>query len=211
MRPRLTSIASKASLFTPFNSTRQSSATTAKMSTTTESSTIESSTISKITEKDKEITHNDGPVKVGPTAQAQEHVGETPSSRNISDIAQGERKISGNDTQAPGDPATTAQSMATSGPSNIHTATNGTNGEPHIGKLDSSTIPKNTTAKQNISGKEQPLQGGPTAQAQNHAGDNITSETLHDIAEGEKMITGGGRVKGGPTGTTQSELGKSRD
>lgn len=52
--------------------------------------------------------------------------------------------------------------------------------------------------------------GGPTAQAQSHAKEPITSEALHDITEGEKKVTGGDRVKGGPTSAAQSELAKSR-
>lgn len=53
------------------------------------------------------------------------------------------------------------------------------------------------------------MKGGPSAQAQKHANQPITSEALHDITEGEKKITGGERVKGGPTSAAQSELGKS--
>lgn len=62
-----------------------------------------------------------------------------------------------------------------------------------------------------MTGEHQPTKGGPTAQAQKHAGEPITSEALHDITEGEKKVSGGDRVKGGPTSTAQSELGKSRD
>jgi len=55
-------------------------------------------------------------------------------------------------------------------------------------------------------GSENPIRGGPTAQAQKHANEPIDSQTLHDITEGEKKITGGDRVKGGPTSTAQSIL-----
>lgn len=55
-------------------------------------------------------------------------------------------------------------------------------------------------------GSENPVRGGPTAQAQSHANEPIDSQTLHDITEGEKKITGGDRVKGGPTSTAQSIL-----
>lgn len=58
-------------------------------------------------------------------------------------------------------------------------------------------------------GTDAPVKGGPTAQAQKHAGETISSQTLHDITEGEKKIAGD-RVKGGPTATAQSELAKSR-
>ena len=79
------------------------------------------------------------------------------------------------------------------------------------GKLDSATISKITDAEKSITGQEGPVSKGPTAQAQSHAGEPITSEALHDITEGEKKVTGGERVKGGPTATAQSILGKSRD
>lgn len=57
-----------------------------------------------------------------------------------------------------------------------------------------------------------PLPGGPTAQAQKHAGEPINSQTLHDITEGEKTITHqANAIKGGPTAVAQSELSKSRN
>lgn len=56
-------------------------------------------------------------------------------------------------------------------------------------------------------GSQNPVQGGPTAQAQSHAGEPINSQTLHDITEGEKKVTGNQRpVKGGPTSVAQSTL-----
>jgi len=76
--------------------------------------------------------------------------------------------------------------------------------------LDSSTISKITEAEKKITGNDQPAPGGPTARAQQHAGEPISSQALHDITEGEKQVSGGERVKGGPTSTAQSELGKSR-
>ena len=83
--------------------------------------------------------------------------------------------------------------------------------EQSSGKLDSSTISKITAAEKDITGSDQPVRGGPTAQAQKHANEPINSENLHDITEGEKKITGGERTKGGPTAAAQSELGKSRN
>ena len=80
---------------------------------------------------------------------------------------------------------------------------------PSSGILDSSTISKITAAEKELTGKDSPVKGGPTAQAQKRAGEPITSEALHDITEGEKNIAGE-RVGGGPTSTAQSELGKSR-
>jgi hypothetical protein len=76
--------------------------------------------------------------------------------------------------------------------------------------LDSSTISKITDAEKNMTGDDQPAPGGPTARAQQHAGEPITSQALHDITEGEKEVSGGERVRGGPTSVAQSEFGKSR-
>lgn len=82
--------------------------------------------------------------------------------------------------------------------------------ETHSGVLDSSTISKITDAEKKLTGDDNPVPGGPTARAQQHAGEQINSQNLHNITEGEKKVTGGDRVKGGPTSTAQSELGKSR-
>ena len=76
--------------------------------------------------------------------------------------------------------------------------------------LDSATISNITEKGKELTGDEKPVKGGPTARAQQHAGEPITSQALHDITEGEKKVTGGERVKGGPTSAAQSELGKSR-
>ncbi|KAH9883446.1 hypothetical protein F4778DRAFT_788590 [Xylariomycetidae sp. FL2044] len=146
---------------------------------------LNSNTISNITEKEKEITGNARPVKGGPTAQAQKHAGEPVSANAISDITE----------------AAYVQSIATNAA--------GGNG-PHTGKLDSSTISSITAAEKELTSEDAPVAGGPTAQAQKHAGEPINSDNLHDITEGEKVITGGERVKGRPTATAQSELGKSR-
>ncbi|KAK5937561.1 hypothetical protein PMZ80_010181 [Knufia obscura] len=72
--------------------------------------------------------------------------------------------------------------------------------------LNSENISKVTDAEKKLTGSENPVKGGPTAQAQSHAGEPINSQTLHDITEGEKKITGGERVAGGPTATAQSIL-----
>jgi hypothetical protein len=77
--------------------------------------------------------------------------------------------------------------------------------------LDSENISKITQAEKKITNSDQPVKGGPTAQAQSHAGETINSQTLHDITEGEKKVTGGDRVKGGPTATAQSILGQGRN
>lgn len=71
---------------------------------------LNSSTISNLTEKEKELTGSDRPVKGGPTAQAQKHAGEKVTGSAVSDITQGERKITGQDAPLQGGPAATAQS-----------------------------------------------------------------------------------------------------
>lgn len=58
-------------------------------------------------------------------------------------------------------------------------------------KLNSENISKITEAEKQITGSDQPVKGGPTAQAQSHVGETINSETLSDITKGEKKITGG--------------------
>ena len=82
--------------------------------------------------------------------------------------------------------------------------------DQHSGKLDSATISAINEAEAELTGNKQPMAGGPTSQAQSHAGEEINSQNLHDITEGEKKVTGGERVAGGPTATAQSELSKSR-
>ena len=76
--------------------------------------------------------------------------------------------------------------------------------------IDGETIAKITQKEKEITGSEDPVRRGPTAKAQQHAGEPINSQALHDITEGEKKITGGERLKGGPTSAAQSELAKSR-
>lgn len=82
--------------------------------------------------------------------------------------------------------------------------------ESHSGILDSETIAKINQKEKEITGLDDPVRRGPTARAQQHVGEPINSQALHDITEGEKNITGGERIKGGPTSTAQSELAKSR-
>lgn len=170
--------------------------------------------ISRITAAEKNITKKDEPKKGGPTAAAQSHVGQELTAQVIHDITMGEREITGNDRPVQNGPTSVAQSILTggSGASNTSSSSNSkfnSNAQP-TGRLDSDTISKITQEEKKITGKDGPVTGGPTAQAQKHANQPITSEALHDITEGEKKITGGERVKGGPTSAAQSELGKSR-
>lgn len=75
--------------------------------------------------------------------------------------------------------------------------------------LNSENISKITEAEKRITGSDEPAQGGPTAQAQKHAGQPLNRQTIHDITEGEKVITGSDEpMKGGPTAAAQSILTK---
>jgi hypothetical protein len=193
--------------------------------TTTRSALIavDSDFLSQITAAEKLITKKDGPVQNGPTARAQAHVGSELTSKVIHDITLGERSITGQEGPVQGGPTSVAQRFMTNNSTfansshtpnptstfstNTRTDTGGANTS---GTLDSNTISKITEKEKNITGQDHAVKGGPTAKAQQHANEPIASEALHDITEGEKKITGGQRVKGGPTSAAQSALGKSQ-
>lgn len=176
---------------------------------------VDSSFISRITAAEKTITNTDEPAKGGPTAAAQSHVGQELTSTVIHDITMGERKLTGKDQPIQNGPTSIAQSILSAGgvssaSSSPSTSTSTSNsGANHNGILDSDTLSKITEKEKELTGQDGPVKGGPTAQAQKHVGEKITSEALHDITEGEKKVAGE-RVKGGPTSAAQSELGKSR-
>lgn len=171
-------------------------------STRTMAAVVDSHFISQITAAEKAITHQDDPVQGGPTARAQSHAGAEITSQVIHDITMGERIITGNDRPVQDGPTAVAQSILTQ----LSAQSTGN----ASGMLDSDTISKITAKEKELTGSDDPVRRGPTAKAQQHTGEPITSEALHDITEGEKKITGGERVKGGPTAAAQSELAKSR-
>lgn len=167
---------------------------------------LNSETISTITHKENEITGQSNPVKGGPTAQAQKHANESLSdSKVVSDITKGEENITHHGGPVPGGPAAFVISQATQAAKAAQNPAK----QNHTGTLDSETISRVTHAESELTGQAEPLKGGPTAQAQKHAGEPI-GRNLHDITEAEKTITGGERVKGGPTAAAQSELSKSQ-
>ncbi|XPT04179.1 hypothetical protein M3J09_013260 [Ascochyta lentis] len=199
--------------------TQRTFSTTLKMSVT-----IDSNLLSQITAAEKTLTNQEGPTPNGPTARAQKHVGQQLTAQVIREITDAEKEITGSGRPTKGGPTAVAQRVLTneyttgngapitSNANPNQTSSNGPNGsEQHNGTLDSTTLHKITEAEKDITGEERPVKGGPTAKAQQHAKESITSEALHDITEGEKKITGGERVKGGPTSQAQSELGKSRN
>ncbi|QDS70457.1 hypothetical protein FKW77_009920 [Venturia effusa] len=176
---------------------------------------LNSENLSKITDAEKRLTGQDQPVKGGPTAQAQKHANEPITSQALHDVTQGEKKVTGGE-RVKGGPTSTAQSILSKSGGNqakrtsSSTISSSSSNQSHNGTLDADTISKITEKEKQITGSDEPVKGGPTAQAQKHANQPITSEALHDITEGEKKITGGERLKGGPTSAAQSELGKSR-
>jgi hypothetical protein len=181
---------------------------------------VDSNFISQITAAEKTITKTDEPAKGGPTAAAQSHVGQELTRDVVHDITMGERKITGQEGPVQGGPTSVAQSYLTNGGGNAtsssksgsapQTSNSGNASGQHNGILDSATLSKITEKEKELTGQEHAVKGGPTARAQQHANEPITSQALHDITEGEKKVTGGERVKGGPTSAAQSELGKSR-
>ncbi|KAH8708522.1 hypothetical protein GQ44DRAFT_752721 [Phaeosphaeriaceae sp. PMI808] len=151
----------------------------------------DSNFISQITAAEKTIANSDEPTKGGPTAAAQSHAGQELSSQVVHDITMGERLITGKDGPIQNGPTSIAQSMLSGGnPSSPNTTTTTTSSSTaHSGVLDADTI--------GAYGEDGPVRRGPTAKAQQHAGERITSEVLRDITKGEKEVTGGERVKGG--------------
>ena len=77
-------------------------------------------------------------------------------------------------------------------------------------KAASATISQIAEKEKELTGSDQPVKGGPTAQIQKHSGENLSGNIISDITQGEKEITSGERVKGGPTSTAQSILTKVR-
>ncbi len=171
---------------------------------------VDSNFVSQITAAEKKLTNSDEPIKGGPTAQAQSHVGQELDAQVIHDITVGEKVITNSDEPVKGGPTSIAQSIFTSSNSSASSGQGKGNDSESSGVLDSNTISKINEAEKKLSDRDGPIPDGPTAKAQQHSGEPITSQSLHDITEGEKKITGGQRVKGGPTSTAQSELGKSR-
>jgi hypothetical protein len=178
--------------------------------TTRKAITVDSAFISQITAAEKKITGSNEPAKNGPTAKAQAHAGQPLSAAIIHDITDGEKNITGSDEPFKGGPTAVAQSALSSGSLNNNSNSNNSTSATPSGTLDSSTLHKITEAEKKITGADGPVKDGPTAHAQSHANEPITSQALHDITVGEKKITGGERLKGGPTATAQSELSKSR-
>ncbi|KAJ4993815.1 hypothetical protein SVAN01_00869 [Stagonosporopsis vannaccii] len=73
--------------------------------------------------------------------------------------------------------------------------------------IDSNILSQITAAEKTLTNQEGPIPNGPTARAQKHVGQQLTSQVIHEITEAEKAITGSERpTKGGPTAVAQSIL-----
>ncbi|KAG9377328.1 Tymo-45kd-70kd domain containing protein [Pyrenophora tritici-repentis] len=105
--------------------------------------------ISQITAAEKLITGTDEPVKGGPTAKAQQHVGQILTSQVVHDITEGEKLITGTDEPFKGGP-TAAQSHAK---------------EP----ITSQALHDITEGEKMVTGGER-VKGGPTSTAQSELG-----------------------------------------
>jgi hypothetical protein len=74
-------------------------------------------------------------------------------------------------------------------------------------KVDSEMMSKMTEEEKKITGQNNPVKGGPTAQTQKHANRPLNSEVIRDIMKGEEKITGDSNpMQPGPTSTAQSIL-----
>ena len=72
-------------------------------------------------------------------------------------------------------------------------------------KLNSDTISDITAREKMITGQDDPVKGGPTAQAQKHAKETVNPDAVSDITQGERKITGAeGPIQGGPAAVAQS-------
>lgn len=77
------------------------------------SRTIDSEVVSNITHKENELTNQPDPVKGGPTAQAQKHLGESVNNPDaVADVVKGEKKITNQDAPIQGGPAAFIMSEA---------------------------------------------------------------------------------------------------
>jgi hypothetical protein len=70
---------------------------------------LDSETMATITEREREITGSETPVRGGPTAAAQKHAGEKIGSGVLSEITKGEKKVTGGE-RVKGGPTSAAQS-----------------------------------------------------------------------------------------------------
>lgn len=79
--------------------------------------------------------------------------------------------------------------------------------------VESETISDITQREKVLTGQDDPVKGGPTAQAQRHVHDKISSgSVVSDIAKGEEAITqNGAPVAGGPAAEAQSLAAQARN
>jgi hypothetical protein len=167
---------------------------------------IDSQLADRVAQAEKKLKGSEAATGCGPSARLQPHHGKELTTEIIREVHEAEKELTKLDGPSQGGPVSVLQHVLTTGKLNG----NDDNNSAHSGTLDSATLSKITAAEKKITGEDHAVKGGPTAKAQSHANEPITSEALHDITEGEKKITSGERIKGGPTSTAQSELAKSR-
>ena len=73
---------------------------------------VDATFIATISNKEKELTHEDASVKDGPTDAAQHHQGERLTGKVVSDVAKGEVRLHPGEPTHAGGPAAIAQSFA---------------------------------------------------------------------------------------------------
>lgn len=78
--------------------------------------------------------------------------------------------------------------------------------------VNSETISNITHKENQLTGHPEPVEGGPTAQAQKHANEKLDGRVVSDIAKGEESVThNGAPVAGGPASLAQSEAAQARN
>lgn len=75
-----------------------------------DAATLTSEVISKITEVEKQITHQNDPVADGPVAKAQDHKGDRIDGKVLHDITEGEKLVTQQNRPVAGGPTAVAQS-----------------------------------------------------------------------------------------------------
>ena len=101
----------------------------------------------------------------------------------------GEQKIAGQDQLIRGGPTSVAQSILNAEGSSVGSGRESAS----CGVLDPKTISKITAKKKELTGQDDPARRGPTAKAQQHAGEPITSQALHDSTARSELAKNRGR------------------
>ena len=173
---------------------------------------VDSTLIARLQAAEQALTQQTTPVADGPTALAQSHLAQPLTSALLHDITQAERALTGATGPVASGPASVAMSWAQRQAQGRNPALETEAAAQPSGVLDAATISRVTAAEKPLTGHDGPVPGGPTAQAQRHAGEPLQGEAVADISQGERKITGlDAPVQGGPAATVQSDATKARD